>query len=346
MPLKLVRRHGAVNWYLRGTVRGIRVDESAGTPDKKKAEEIRVKREAQLLEESIHGRAVTMTFAQAALDYLEKGGNRRFLDKPLAHFGTILLSRIDQSAIENGALKMYPKAKAATRNRQFFTPTSAVLHHAAKRGWCAAPVIERPEQPEGRIRWIEIDEANRLIDACGPAFRPLMVFLLYTGARAGEAVWLDWRHVDLERRHVNFVDTKNGESRGVPLAERVVEELRKSNRREGPVFLTRRGQPYKPHDPEDDYNTSAGNRIRNVFQKACDNAGITNFRPHDCRHTWATWHYRANRDLGALQKLGGWKTLSMVMRYAHTNTAEHAHTIDSLPGAKSGEVLNFKSKSA
>lgn len=79
-----------------------------------------------------------MTFAQAALDYLEKGGNRRFLDKPLAHFGTMLLSRIDQSAIENGALKMYPKAKASTRNRQFFTPTSAVLHHAAKRG-CRPP---------------------------------------------------------------------------------------------------------------------------------------------------------------------------------------------------------------
>jgi integrase len=66
-------------------------------------------------------------------------------------------------------------------------------------------------------------------------------------------------------------------------------------------------------------------------------AAIENFHPHDCRHTWATWHYRANHDLGSLQKLGGWKTLSMVMRYAHTNVAEHEHTINRLPGGNLGE---------
>nr|WP_237143545.1 tyrosine-type recombinase/integrase [Phyllobacterium zundukense] len=73
---------------------------------------------------------------------------------------------------------------------------------------------------------------------------------------------------------------------------------------------------------------------------------MTNFTPHDCRHTWATWHYKANRDLGALQKLGGWKTMAMVMRYAHTNVSEHVHTIDALPdgGAKSGKVIKMKRK--
>ncbi len=45
---------------------------------------------------------------------------------------------------------------------------------------------------------------------------------------------------------------------------------------------------------------------------ACRRAGIDDFRVHDCRHTWATWLYQANRDLAALQALGGWKTVSMV----------------------------------
>jgi integrase len=52
-----------------------------------------------------------------------------------------------------------------------------------------------------------------------------MTFLLYTGARVSEALYLDWRQVDLARREVQFLNTKNGESRGVPLHPRLVEAL-------------------------------------------------------------------------------------------------------------------------
>lgn len=68
----------------------------------------------------------------------------------------------------------------------------------------------------------------------------------------------------------------------------------------------------------------------------CKRAGITDFSPHDCRHTWATWHYRANRDLTALMELGGWKSAAMVMRYAHVNTSHLAGSIGEIWG-KTGE---------
>ena len=60
-------------------------------------------------------------------------------------------------------------------------------------------------------------------------------------------------------------------------------------------------------------------------------AGIENFRAHDCRHTWATWHYAAHKDLIALQKLGGWRTLAMCTRYAHANTENYLAGINALP---------------
>ena len=61
------------------------------------------------------------------------------------------------------------------------------------------------------------------------------------------------------------------------------------------------------------------------------------FIPHGCRHTWATWHYAANRDLTALMRLGGWKSVQMVLRYAHVNVGELRHTIDRQPiGGKLG----------
>jgi integrase len=144
----------------------------------------------------------------------------------------------------------------------------------------------------------------------------------------GEALWLDWLNLDLDRGHVQFINTKNGESRGVSLHARVVEILRGTNNREGYVFAKPNGEPYRLLDEDDPNDVSAGDRIKKGFQGAVSGAGLTDLQPHDCRHTWATWHYQTNRDLGALQKLGGWKTQSMVLRYAHTNVAELDQTID------------------
>src|SRR5215470_12583475 len=154
MPLKLSRRDWTPNWVMRGTVRGIRLEESTGTTDKKTAEEIRAKREVEILNESVHGRSATATFASAVRSYLENGGNKRFLDGPVKHFGTTPLVRIDQDAIDKGARKVYPNASDATRNRQFYTPVSAVITHAAKRKWCAPLMLERPSHGEARTRWL------------------------------------------------------------------------------------------------------------------------------------------------------------------------------------------------
>jgi len=156
MPLKIIRRPKSPNWILRGTVRGIRIEESTGTDDKKTAEEIRAKREAELLVESIYGRRATATFAQAALSYLEQGGSKRYLNEIISYFGTTSVAQIDQNAIDRGARKLYPDASDSTRVRQFYVPVSAVLTHAAKRGWCPKLIIERPKTPQGRNRWITL----------------------------------------------------------------------------------------------------------------------------------------------------------------------------------------------
>jgi hypothetical protein len=105
MPIRLVRRPKSPNWIIRGTLRGVRVEESTGTDNKKVAEEIRAKRETEILTQSVYGRRATATFAQAALSYLENGGDKRFLDKVIRHFATMPLGKIDQDAIDQGARK-------------------------------------------------------------------------------------------------------------------------------------------------------------------------------------------------------------------------------------------------
>jgi integrase len=339
MPLRLVRRKKSPHWIIRGTVRGIRVEESSGTCERKIAEEIRAKREAEILQQSIYGRRATATFAEAALSYLEAGGNKRFLGPIIKHFGTTPLAKIDQDAIDRGAQKVYPKGSGPTRNRQFYTPTTAVLMHAARLGLCPPSILKRPAPSPQRVNWITPPEADRLIGACADHLRPLITFLIYTGARVGEALWLDWRFVDLSRGHVTFPKTKNGEARGVPLHSRALVALANLPHREGEIFRRPDGLPYERPDNDDDNDQSAGTRIKTAFKGACRRAGITGFRPHDCRHTWATWHYAENRDLTALQKLGGWKTATMVLRCAHANVDEHRASIDRLPGGNLGDSV-------
>jgi integrase len=330
MPLKLTQRHGSPNLYLRGTVRGITVDESTGVADRRIAETIRSKREWEIIQASIHGRKVTVTYLEAAVDYIEAGGECRYQTPLIEYFGTTPLAKIDQAAIDRAAEILKPCAGNATRDRQIYTPISAVLKRAAKRGLCEWRQIERPSQAKGRVRWIAPAEADRLIRACSPHMRPLVVFLFYTGARVSEAVYLEWQQVDIERRQVQFLATKNGEARGVPLHPRVIQALVRLPYREGAVFRRADGRPYQR-------KADGGGQIKTGFRGACRRAGITNFHPHDCRHTWATWHYAANRDLVALMELGGWKSERMVLRYAHMNVAHREQSVAALPWEKTGE---------
>ncbi len=364
MPLKLVRRPKTPFWIIRGTLRGIRVEESTGTGDRKYAEEIRAKREAEILTQSVYGRRATTTFAEAAVSYLENGGSRRFLQPVIRHFGTTALAQIGQEAIEAGAVKLYPKAQPATRNRQFFTPAVAVLRHAAKRGWCERPLIGRPKKAKRRLRWLRPDEAERLIAAAGKSIKPMIIFMMYTGARAAEAVWLDWRDVDLQRAQVTFPKTKNGDARSVPLVPRVVATLANLKGRDGEVFRRPNGKPYTR--PKKISDTSAGKRIRKAFRGAVARAGLgewmphsnsrkakkgvmlfrTDVTPHITRHTWATWHYQQNRNLGALMELGGWRSVQMVMRYTHVNVGHLSATMRGLPGGDLGDAAEAPEKKA
>jgi len=187
------------------------------------------------------------------------------------------------------------------------------------------------------VRSITPEEADRLIGACADHLRPLVIFSLYTGARLSEALYLDWRQINLTRREVQFLKTKNGDPRGVPLHQRVVDALTALPHREGEVFRRPDGKPYAR-------KTDGGGQIKTGFKAACRRAGIANFTPHDLRHSFATWHYAANRDLVALMELGGWNSERMVLRYTRVNVAHLSRSIDALPSGEPGQHPQPKAK--
>jgi integrase len=70
-----------------------------------------------------------------------------------------------------------------------------------------------------------------------------------------------------------------------------------------------------------------------VWKRALKEAGIKDFRWHDLRHTWASWHVQNGTPLHDLQELGGWESVEMVRRYAHLtpgHLAKHAAKLSTI----------------
>lgn len=211
-----------------------------------------------------------------------------------------------------------PNPSPATVTRHLIIPVRAVLNHAADRGWCDPPRMKTPKQPEGRVVFLFPSEAKRLVLASSPHLKPLITYLLCTGSRMSEALYLDWRDVDLDgARVIYWPDQTKGEKRRIAhLPPSAVAALTALPHRDGRVFQwrDRRGVVRDYAEAEREY----GGQIKTAWKGALRRSGImTAITPHGLRHTWATWHYATNRDLLALKVEGGWSSVSLVERYAH-----------------------------
>lgn len=324
--LKKRQRKPDGNFYLRGTVRGQRIYESTETSDPDRAEEIRARREAELWDRAVRGGRGTRTFAEAVVIYLQLRqpgpSYRATLLRLLNQFENWPCAEIDQNAIDAYVHRHHANSAPGTVLKAVVTPMTAILRVAAKRGWCDLPAFDRPTIHDKPVRWLRPEEADRLLRAAAPHLRPLLVFLLHTGARLGEALRLEWSEVDMAARRATFLRTKNGESRGVPLNADALQALANLPHRDGHVFLTPAGTPY--HDTRG----LGGSPIKRAFRTACRRAGIAGLRVHDLRHSHASWLVMAGVPLRTVAELLGHRTLDMVQRYTHLAPAHLAGAVE------------------
>jgi integrase len=326
MPLKVVRRKSTGALTITGTVAGQRIQRRAQSDRLALAEEEAAALEIEILRSEWHGeRRGARTLDVALVSYLEAQprheNTKARLRRLRAALGDVKLSTIDQDTVSQLRAALSPGAAPATVTREIITPLRAVLQHAYLRGWCDPPRFIVPPAPAGRTLFMSPDEAERLIAAAAPHLRPLVIFLLGTGARLSEALYLDWRDVDLVGARAIFWRTKNGKRRVAALPKRTVVSLA-SLPRVGNVFLTASRRPYADHGGE------YGGQIKTAWAGALRRSDLNpDFTPHTCRHTWASWHYALHRDLLRLKADGGWSSVTLVERYAHLMPAGHEDAI-------------------
>ena len=166
-------------------------------------------------------------------------------------------------------------------------------------------------EPKLRIRWIASEEAESLLSNLPEWLAAMARFSLATGLRQANVYGLEWSQVDL-KRGVALVHADQAKARraiGVPLNEDAVAVIRKQlGKHLRRVFVGPDGGQI------DTWYTYPAQQ---AWVAGCKRSGIENFRWHDLRHTWASWHVQLGTPLYVLKELGGWETLEMVNRYAH-----------------------------
>jgi integrase len=339
MPLKIVppRKGKSPNYTIRGTYLGVLVDRSAGT-----SKEAVAKQQLKKLETAIERGEYpekpkgpdAPTFLSAAVAYMKAGRPRRYIGRLIEHFRDTPLTEIDQNAIDEAAVTLYPNVTPATRNGCVYTPVSAILHHSK-----VEITVQRPKGYKGKsvTRFLLPPDAFAIINSAGAIDEEmgrLLTFLLYTGCRIGEALALKWETIGLERSEAYIETSKNDDPRTVRLAPVAVAAL-------GPAKSA--GRVFRFHQ--------GGHRnflFLNAKVTACGLPPVSRPKPgkkqivpphrlewvtfHTFCHTWATWMRRfGGADLQGLVATGRWRDPRSAARYAHVVSHEEWNRVDMLP---------------
>lgn len=152
--------------------------------------------------------------------------------------------------------------------------------------------------------------------------KPMVILSLYTGMRFGELTHLDWGSVDMDgpRITVHGYHSKSMKTRHIPL-NAVAKDLLSSWRSmqkdtDGLVFPGRDGKPF--------------DNVKFSWSTVLKQAGISKFRWHDMRHSFASQLVMKGVDLNTVRELLGHSDYQMTLRYAHLAPEHKAAAISKL----------------
>ncbi len=329
--MSLYKRKDSPYWWVKIHHSGGCLQQSTGTAERKPAQEYHDKLKAALWAQEKLGARPKYSWNEAVVRYLAETTHKashaddkshlRWLDR---YLGGVELERIDRDRLDAITLARKTEgASNATVNRTLEVVRAILRKAALDWNWTdkAASVRMLPEATR-RVRWLRREEADRLLAELPDHLRAMAKFSLETGLRKSNVTGLQWSQVDLVRRcaWIHPDQAKARKAIAVPLSAASVIVLREQIGAHAEFVFAFRGKPITQA------NTKA-------WRLALKRARITNFRWHDLRHTWASWHVQSGTPLHVLQELGGWESVEMVRRYAHLSTDHLAEYVDRMSGS-------------
>jgi integrase len=198
------------------------------------------------------------------------------------------------------------------------------------------------KENNSRLRYLSEKEIVRLLAAC-PKPKPernekgqiqgtqalylkdFVIISINTGMRKREVLSLKWDQI--RNGFIYLKETKTNEARQIPInqdLEKCLKGIRKRNQFKSEYLFPERSGGYLKD-------------IKSSFHSSLKRAGITNFTPHDLRHTFASHYLMRGGSLKGLKEILGHKDIKMTMRYAHLSKEFVKEEIQILNGLTTGK---------
>lgn len=306
MPIRKDQTSG-IWWIDLRTPSGERVRRSSKTTERKAAQEYHDRLKAEMWRQDMLGssrsgfsRKLPFNSSAPLLDRRLRHQVRHvaywrtvFGGRPISSLTSdVILDNLPTHFVRHGSTVQRPTSQS-TKNRYIAT-LRTLLNMCEKMQWLGrAPILSNYREPAVRIRFLTRQQARAFIMALSQDWmRDICRFALATGMRSAEILTLTWDKVDLKRSTawVSADASKSGSARVVPLNSEALDVL--NARPKGVNVFTRpTGAPVKQVDAR-------------ILARAFAAAGVENFRFHDLRHTWASWHVQSGTPLFVLKELG------------------------------------------
>jgi integrase len=329
------KRESSKFYWIVYRVDGKRYRETTGTTNKRLADQCLASREGDIAQGKfkLANQRLSPTFKDFSQEYLEWArANKRSWDRDeimvrnlMDDFGHLKLASLKPKQVEKFKIRRSAEVEKSTTNREV-SLLKRIVNLAVE--WQlieSNPIakVKKFKEPPPSEFFLTQAEAKRLVDACTEPFRWIVITALHTGMRRNEILFLKWEHVNLVRRSIHVVNTKNGEDRHIPMDDTVFELLNSLPKISEYVFAQKNGLPYS--------------WIGRAWKRALTNAGLQ-CRFHDLRHTFASHLVQNGANQLQVQKLLGHKSFKMVQRYAHLGEQHLREAVSALNDSYKGEM--------
>lgn len=161
--------------------------------------------------------------------------------------------------------------------------------------------LEAPDQRrERRLRPGELDIILGEAQRChNKLMVPIIRWALATAMRRGEIVKMRWSNLNRQQRTLFIPDTKNGQSRTIPLSSAAISFLDQQDHVNDHIFPI------------------TGNAVRLAWEKLKVRAGIEDLHFHDLRHEAISLYFEMGLTVPEVALISGHKDMRMLFRYSH-----------------------------
>jgi len=322
----ITQRKNREGWWVRLYANGRQQWFKCDTKSQAKALYGRLKAEHR--EGKYFEKAKPVPFRDLATDYMtavdarrrRKGDDRSRIKRWITAFGDQDAVTITPRQIERVLSDLQTEGREPATLVRYLTTLKAAFNRGKRLGLLKdnpTSAVQTPKVNNTLTRYLTTDQETALLDAMPERFRPVVLTAINTGLRQGELLRLTWADVDWNIGILTVQETKAGDRRRVPMnstVQGILTDL-KAKTHPGPT------DRIFPHD--DRY-------LRRAFDRAVKVSGLTPFRFHDLRHTFASRLAMQGANDRTIMALGGWKSPRMLDRYAHLSPAHLWQAVESL----------------